>query len=137
MNISQHLGFLHRLRSELSQVVLRDLYVTCIHPVIENASVVWSGLSKTDASRLERLNRRATRQISHTSCKDDVPHELLLARAGIQLITRRRLQQALFTHRFAHQLLLLHSIGGACSLAAGYFITAPLPAAKGQMSLSP
>ena len=79
----------------------------------EYASVVWSGLSSTDCSRLERINRRAAQLITRTKRTDGLPHDLLLAWAGLaDLIARRHLHQALFVYRFAHQLLPSHILDG-------------------------
>ena len=47
--VSQRLGLLWRLRNRLSGLVLRELYTTCIRPVIEHSSVVWSSISSTDS----------------------------------------------------------------------------------------
>ena len=111
--VSQRLGLLFRLRNQLPALVTRELYVTCIRPVLEYSSIVWSGLSQTDSSRLERLNRRAARLITRCSRLCDLPHPVLLARAGLQeLSQRRRLGQALFTFRFANVNLPAHILDG-------------------------
>ena len=76
--VSQRLGLLWRLRNRLSGLVLRELYTTCIRPVLEHSSVVWSGISSTDSVELERLNRKAARLISNTKCRSDTPHDIYL-----------------------------------------------------------
>ena len=82
-------------------------------PVIEHSSVFWSGISSTDSVRLERLNRKAARLISNTRCRSDTPHDILLARAGLQeLLHRRHLFQVLFTYRFVHTDLPSHIVEG-------------------------
>ena len=111
--VSQRLGLLWRLRNRLSGLVLRELYTTCIRPVIEYSSVVWSGISSTDSVKLERLNRKAARLISNTKCRSDTPHDILLARAGLQELSHRRhLFQVLFTYRFVHTDLPSHIVEG-------------------------
>ena len=97
---AQKFGLLRRLGRRLSSTVLQDLYVTCIRPSLEYASIVWSGLRSNDASRLERCNRSAARLISRTSPSSDIPHQLLLSRAGLpELRTRRRIAQCLFIRK--------------------------------------
>ena len=101
--VSQRLGLLWRLRNRLSGLVLRELYTTCIRPVIEHSSVVWSGISSTDSVRLERLNRKAARLISNTKCRSETPHDILLVRAGLQELSHRRhLFLVLFTYLVVH-----------------------------------
>ena len=90
MKASAKIGFLRRLGKRLDSLVLRDLYLCCIRPALEYACVVWSGLSTTDTLRLERCNRSAARLIARLSPSSDVSHELVLARAGIQTLQRRR-----------------------------------------------
>ena len=88
------IGLLRRLGRQLSSTVVRDLYSFSIRPGIKYGSIVWSGLSSSDAARLERLNRSAARLITKTSPSSDLSRELLLARAGLpSLGTRRRMAQ--------------------------------------------
>ena len=58
---SQKIGLLCRLHHHLPPLVIQSMYVTCIRPAIEYASVAWSGVSTTDAERLERVQRSAAR----------------------------------------------------------------------------
>ncbi len=106
---SSKIGLLRRLRYSLTPTITRDLYIHCIRPTLEYACIVWSGLSASDCARLERCNRRAARLISgiyRQSTGVDVPHDIILARAGLQLMTsRRKTAQALFVRR-----LLLHRL---------------------------
>ena len=67
LKASAKLGFLRRLANRLDPLVIRDLYMFCILPAAEYASEVWSGLSTTDAIRLEKLNRRAARSYPKSS----------------------------------------------------------------------
>ena len=91
---AKKIGLLRRLGRQLSSTVVRDLYAFSIRPGIEYGSIVWSGLSSSDAARLERLNRSAARLITKTSPSSDLSRELLLARAGLpSLGTRRRMAQ--------------------------------------------
>ena len=81
--------------------------------MIENASVVWAGLKTSDATKLERVNRKAARLIAGLPSRTSLPHDLLLARAGLsELSHRRNLSQALVTHRFADANLPPHVLDG-------------------------
>ena len=89
---AKKIGLLRRLGRQLSSTVVRDLYAFSIRPGIEYGSTVWSGLSSSDAARLERFNRSAAWLITKTSPSSDISRELLLARAGLlSLGTRRRM----------------------------------------------
>ena len=91
---AKKIGLLRRLGRQLSSTVVRDLYSFSIRPGIEYSSIVWSGLSSSDAARLEQFNRSAARLITKTSPSSNLPRELLLARAGLpSLGTRRRMAQ--------------------------------------------
>ena len=91
---SKKIGLLRRLGRQLSSTVVRDLYTFSIRPGIEYGSIFWSGLSSSEAARLERLNRSAARLITKTSPTSDISRELLLARAALpSLGTRRRMAQ--------------------------------------------
>ena len=72
-------------------MVVRTLYVTCVRPTLEYASGAWGGLGKEDANRLEHLQRCAARTIAKVSLADKMPNELLLARAGLEPLSVRRL----------------------------------------------
>ena len=87
---ARKIGLLRRLGRHLSPTVLRDIYLFCIRPGVEYSSVVWSGLTSSDAVRLERNNRSAARLILKTSRKEDISHELLLSRAGLSTLEARR-----------------------------------------------
>ena len=87
---ARKIGLLRRLGRHLSPTVLCDIYLFCIRPGVEYSSVVWSGLSSSDAVRLERNNRSAARLILKTSRKEDISHELLLSRAGLSTLEARR-----------------------------------------------
>ena len=64
---------------------------------MEYASLVWAGLSKTEANRLEKCNRSAPRLIAKISIQADLPRRLLLARAGLEsLEVRRKVAQVKF-----------------------------------------
>ena len=72
-------------------MIIRQLFLTCIRPSLENANVAWCGLTKRDQERLEKCNRSAARLITRTTPSSDIPHDILLARAGIPtLLSRRR-----------------------------------------------
>lgn len=87
---SAKIGFLRRLRNNIDQLVLRELYCVCIRPAMEYASLVWAGLTKTEANRLEKCNRSAARVIAKVSIRSDLPRQLLLARAGLDTLQERR-----------------------------------------------
>ena len=91
---AKKIGLLRRLGRQLSSTVVRDLYSFSIRPGIEYGSIGWSGLSSSDAARLEQLNRSAARLITKTSPSSNLSRKLLLARAGLpSLGIRRRMAQ--------------------------------------------
>ena len=93
-------GLLRRLGRQLSSTVVRGLYAISIRPGIEYGSIVWSGLSSSDAARLERCNRSAAWLITKTSPTSDISRPLLLARAGLpSLGTRRHMAQYVLTRK--------------------------------------
>ena len=97
---SSRIGLLRRLKCSTSPLVVRDLYLYCVRPVIEYAQVAWAGLSAIDEKHLERINRSAACLISNTRLSAHLPHQLLLARAGLeQQKVRRQVAQALFVRR--------------------------------------
>ena len=106
---SSRIGFLRRLTKRCPSLVLQDLYRCCIRPVLEYASVAWSGMSKSDAERLERCNRSAARVITGTSPSTHLPHPVLLAHAGLDsLLARRRIAQCRFCRRLLADRLPAH-----------------------------
>ena len=108
---AKRIGLLRRLRKRLPPLAIRHLFCTSIRPSLEYASLVWSGLSSTDASRLERMQRRAARLFTKSSDLQSTPldHELLLARAGLaSLSTRRRAEQAVLAFKFRSGSLPCH-----------------------------
>ena len=84
---SSRLGLLRRLRPRVPPLVIQTLYRTCVLPVLEYASLACSGLGTTNAERLERLQRTAARLITGTRLVENVPREILLARAGLDKLT--------------------------------------------------
>ena len=97
---AKKIGLLRRLGKQLSSTVVRYLYAFSIRPGIEYGSIVWSGLSSSDAARLERFNRRAARLISKTRTSSDISRDLLLARGGLpSLGTRRRMAQCILIRK--------------------------------------
>ncbi len=109
---SARIGFLRRLSGRLDHIILQNLYITCIRPSLEYGSIVWAGLSKGNAKRLERCNRSAARLITKArkpSSDDALPSDLLLARAGIQpLCVRRSAAQAKFCLQAIKRRLPVH-----------------------------
>ena len=89
-------------------MILRELYTTCVRPTVEFASVVWAGMSKLDCARLERVNRRAARIIAGPTRRNALASDLVLARAGLEpLVKRRPLALCLFAHKVSTRLHLL------------------------------
>ena len=88
--VSSQLGLLHRLKGIWPKLAIRTIYLTCIRPKIEYASVAWSGLSVCDSDRLEKLQRRAARLITGLPCRSNTPRAILLARAGLTSLQKRR-----------------------------------------------
>ncbi len=100
LRASQRIGMLRRLKHRSSSLVVRELYLRTILPMMEYASIVWSGMSTADAKRLERCNRAAGRVIAGICPADNVPSTIILARAGLDnLMARRNVAQAKFTLR--------------------------------------
>ena len=52
---AKKIGLLRRLGRQLSSTVVRDLYAFSIRLGVEYGSIAWSGLSSSDAARLERF----------------------------------------------------------------------------------
>ena len=84
------IGLLRRIRCRVPPLVLRSLYLTCIRPVLEYACGSWGGLSAKDTQRLNRVQRSAARLIAGVSISDHLPHDILLAHAGLDPLDRRR-----------------------------------------------
>ncbi len=106
---SQRLGVLRRYRRRLSPLVIRFYYITAIRPLLEYASNVWSGLSNRSHEALERFQRRAARLIIGVAPRSELPHAIILARAGFATLhSRRRLQQAIFVYKFLNRALPEH-----------------------------
>ena len=92
-----------------SKIIIRQLYLTCILPIIEYANIAWCGIQKGDQGRLERLQSRAARLVTGFSPQSNIPHAILLARAGFDpLSSRRETAQATFAYRLLHQSLPSH-----------------------------
>ena len=87
---SKKVGLLRRFRCRLPCLVLRSLYLSCVRPTLEYACGAWSGVGSQEALRLERTQRAAARVIAGASLKDKLSAELLLARAGLDPLARRR-----------------------------------------------
>ena len=120
-------------------LVIQQLYCSSVRLAMEYASLAWSGLSASDAEQLERVQRRAARLISNISALSDTPHDILLARAGLHPLSRRRhIEQAVFAFRFVsgcslprHIQLLSHWLSAkpsaACRLRNADSIRLPRP----------
>ena len=123
LKASAKLGFLRRIANRLDPLVIRDLNTYCILPAAEYASEVWSSLSTTHTICLEKLNSRAARLILKVPSSSELSqdHDILLARAGLQLISiRRKLRQAMFCFKYFKGFLLEHLM-----LAIDYWLPAP------------
>ena len=88
--VSSKLGLLRRLRPRLPPLAIHTLFLSCIRPVLEYASLAWSGLSSGNSERLERLQRSAARLITGTRLQDHLPRHFLPARAGLDRLDDRR-----------------------------------------------
>ena len=101
---SSRLGLLRRLRPRVPPLVIQTLrqFRTCVLPVLEYASLAWSGLGTINAERLERLQRTAARLITGTRLVENVPREILLARAGLdKLADCQKIKSGLFAFKLA------------------------------------
>ena len=87
---AKKIGFLRRIRRRLPCLVIRSLYMACIRPTLEYAGEAWVGIGKSDSNRLEKCQRAAARLIAKVSLKDNIPHDLLLAHAGLESLSTRR-----------------------------------------------
>ena len=109
MQLQPKIGLLRRLRKRLSPLIIRQLYLTCIRPSLEYANIAWCGLTKRDQERLEKCNRSAARLIIQTMPSSDIPHDILLARAGIPtLLSRRQVAQVKLAFTATRGLLPAH-----------------------------
>ena len=59
---------------------MQSIYLTCIRPALEYASVAWCGVGTSDADRLEQIQRAAARLIADVSAAKHMPQALLLVR---------------------------------------------------------
>ena len=119
---SQRIGLLRRLQRRLPQLVIRQIYMTCVRPVLEYAARAWSGVNAAEAKSLERTQRSAARLITGTKLSDELPHAILLARAGLeQLRVRRQLSLLVLARRLrrdpprapAHLVSLFQTFSGS------------------------
>ena len=100
---SAKIGFLRHIANRSDPLVIQNLYMYCILPAVEYASEVWSGLSTPDSIRLQKLNYSAARLILNVPSSSQISqdHDILLRRAGLQLISiRRKLRQAMFCFKY-------------------------------------
>ena len=77
------------------QLVIRQIYITCVRPILEYASRAWSGVGATDALLLEKAQSSVARLITGVLLSDRLPNELFLARAAREELGLRR-QVSLF-----------------------------------------
>ena len=99
--VSSKLGLMFRLRKQLTSTVIRDVYQTCVLPVVEYGSLAWRSMDKTNSQLLDRVNPRATRLVSGVKLVDNISHDLLLSRAGLTpLVAHRHFRLAKFASRF-------------------------------------
>ena len=99
---SSRLGLLRRLRPRVPPLVIQTLFRTCVLPVLEYASLAWRGIGTINAERLERLQRTAARLITGTRLVENVPREILLARAGLdKLADCQKIKCGIFAFKLA------------------------------------
>ena len=105
---AKRIGILRRYQAQLPALSIRHVYCLSVRPVLEYASLVWSGLSKVSADHLESIQRKAACLISGISPSNTgIPHNILLARAGLTtLSSRRQIEQAVFAFKFVHRIRL-------------------------------
>ena len=110
---SQRIGLLRRYNKRLPALAIQHFYKTSIRPALEYASLAWCGLSSTASQTLERVQRRAARVITGLPARSDTPHDILLARAGLQLLgSRRKIEQIVFAYQFINDCLPDHLLDG-------------------------
>ena len=101
--VSWKRGLLCCLRHTLPSLAMLSLFTVCIRPTVEYASVAWCGIRSGDSQRLECVQRSAARLIAGVSVWDRLPHEILLACAGLDhLSLRRRTACAEFAFHLLH-----------------------------------
>ena len=99
---SSRLGLLRQLRPRVPPLAIQTLFRTCVLPVLEYASPAWSGLGTINAERLERLQRTAARLITGTRLVENVPREILLARAVLDKVAAcRKIKCGIFAFKMA------------------------------------
>ena len=124
---SQRIGLLRRYSKRLPSLSIRHFYCTAIRPAMEYAAIAWCGLSASAEALLEKVQRRAARLICNIKLFSDTPHNILLARAGLQTLEcRRRIEQAVFAFRFLHG----GSLPQHLTLGLSHWLTAKPSAAK-------
>ena len=92
---SQRIGLLRRLQRQLTQLVIRQIYITCVRPLLEYASRAWSSVGATHTLLLEKAQCSVARLVTGVKLSDRLPNELLLARAGLEELGLRH-QVSLF-----------------------------------------
>ena len=81
---------LRRLRHCFPLLAIRSIYIASVWPALEYAAVAWSGVRSGEVQHLERMQRFAARLIAGVSQSDGLPHDILLARAGLEPLHLRR-----------------------------------------------
>ena len=103
------LGVLKRLRSSLSMQASIAFYKLYIRPKLEYADVVWCGLSKHQADRLERFQLRIARIILNQPLYSHTSHSFLLTTLNLHtLSSRRSYHLALLSYKIKHNLAPKH-----------------------------
>ena len=81
---------LRRLRHRLPSLAIRSIYIASVRPALEYAAVAWCGVRSGEVQLLERKQRSAARLIAGVSQSDELPHDILLAQAGLEPLHLRR-----------------------------------------------
>ena len=90
---------LRRLRHCFPLLAIRSIYIASVRPALEYAAVAWCGVRSGEVQRLERMQRSAARLIAGVSQSDRLPHDILLAQAGLEpLHLLRQVACAVFAH---------------------------------------
>lgn len=97
-SLSSKISLLRQLANYVSAAVLKKFYQGYILPLIDYASITWSGASSANLERILKLQKRAARIILHTDYT--TPSSNMFAELGWQPITKRlAYNKAIFTYK--------------------------------------
>ena len=102
--ISQRLGILRRCRKFLTQDTATLLFNAMILPLFDYADIVWRTCSKTNLTRLDRLQRRGARIILECKIRDLSSADLLDSLRWLPLQNRRDFHTVTMVYKCTHNL---------------------------------